>query len=71
MQRYAGKGSRGTYHAEAVVSGKPAERIVSYADEVDADLIIMLSRRYGTLRQLIFGSTTMDVVRLTSRSVGS
>jgi hypothetical protein len=69
VQRFIGRGSFIAYDTHAVVLGKPAERIVRYADEIDADLIIMPSRRYGTLRQLIFGSTTMDVVRLTTRSV--
>jgi nucleotide-binding universal stress UspA family protein len=52
-----------------VRAGNPANEIVQYAEEVNADLIVMPSRRHGIVRQLLFGSTTMDVIRNTGRSV--
>jgi nucleotide-binding universal stress UspA family protein len=51
----------------AVLSGRPAEKIAGYADSVDADLIVMPTRGHGLLGQLLLGSTTMDVLRMTSR----
>jgi nucleotide-binding universal stress UspA family protein len=50
-------------------AGDPAQEIVRYADEIAADLIVMPDRRYGVVRQLLFGSTTMDVIRRTRRPV--
>jgi nucleotide-binding universal stress UspA family protein len=43
--------------------------IVAYADHIDADLILMPTRRHGQLGQLLLGSTTMDVIRSTTRTV--
>jgi nucleotide-binding universal stress UspA family protein len=43
--------------------------IVGYADHIEADLILMPTRGYGPLGQLLFGSTTMDVIRSTPRAV--
>jgi nucleotide-binding universal stress UspA family protein len=42
---------------------------VEYADRVDADLILMPTRGRGLLGQILFGSTTMDVLRITDRPV--
>jgi nucleotide-binding universal stress UspA family protein len=52
-----------------IVPGRPAEMIVAYADHIEADLILMPTRGYGQLGQLLFGSTTMDVIRSTKRAV--
>ena len=47
----------------AVESGDPAERIVDYADEIDADLIVLGTHgRSGVTRRLI-GSVAENVVR--------
>jgi nucleotide-binding universal stress UspA family protein len=43
--------------------------IVGYADHIEADLILMPTRGYGPMGQLLFGSTTMDVIRSTPRAV--
>ncbi|WP_226004749.1 universal stress protein [Natrinema salinisoli] len=49
--------------------GSPHEQIIDYADEVDADLIVMGSKeRPGEYRQLL-GSVTDRVARLASRPV--
>ena len=50
-------------------AGNPPKEIVQYAEEVNADVVVMPSRRHGIVRQLLFGSTTMDVIRSTRRSV--
>ncbi len=52
-----------------VRAGDPALEIVRYADEIDAGLLVMPARRYGIIKQLLLGSTTMDVIRRTRRSV--
>lgn len=47
----------------AVESGDPAERVVDYADEIDADLIVLGTHgRSGVTRRLI-GSVAENVVR--------
>jgi len=49
------------------VTGRPAETIASYANHVDADLILLPTRGRGLLGQVLFGSTTMDVLRIANR----
>lgn len=56
------------YGAEEVesrsVSGNPAEVIVDYAAERNADLIITGSRGFGKLKRLMLGSTSARVAEL-------
>ena len=52
-----------------ILPGSPAQTIVDYADHIGADLIMMPTRGYGTMGQLLFGSTTMDVLRRTTLPV--
>jgi nucleotide-binding universal stress UspA family protein len=52
-----------------ILPGSPAQMIVAYADHIDADLILMPTRGHGQLGQLFLGSTTMDVIRSTTRTV--
>lgn len=52
-----------------VVPGKPAEKIASYANSIDADLILMPTRGRGFLGQILFGSTTTDLLRIADRPV--
>jgi len=52
-----------------ILPGRPAQTIVDYANHIDADLIIMPTRGHGILGQLFCGSTTMDVIRNTTRPV--
>lgn len=56
-----------TFPSHAVLRGKPAEKIASYADFIDTDLILMPTRGRGMLGQILFGSTTLDVLRLANR----
>ena len=49
-----------------VLIGKPAEQIVEYAHEVDADLIVMTTHGYSGLEHVVLGSTTESVLRKAS-----
>ncbi|MDY7093188.1 MAG: universal stress protein [Acidobacteriota bacterium] len=42
--------------------GNPAAEIVACADEVGADFIVMATRGFGSVGQMIFGSTTQKVL---------
>lgn len=52
-----------------VVQGKPAEKIAGYANSIDADLILMPTRGRGFLGQILFGSTTTDLLRIANRPI--
>jgi nucleotide-binding universal stress UspA family protein len=56
-----------TFSSHTVLRGNPAETIASYADFIDADLILMPTRGRGIVGQILFGSTTMDVLRIANR----
>lgn len=47
----------------AVESGDPAERIVDYADEVDADLIVLGTHGRSGIERRLIGSVAENVVR--------
>lgn len=47
--------------------GRPAEEIISTAEEEDASLIAMSTRGDGWFRELLLGSTTYDVARNVKR----
>ena len=51
------------------VSAQPAEGIVSAADEVDADLIVMSSKVLGGPRRMVLGSVADEVIRKSRRPV--
>jgi nucleotide-binding universal stress UspA family protein len=53
--------------AHTVLSGRRDETIASYAHSIDADLILMPTRGRGLFGQILFGSTTMDVLRIANR----
>lgn len=46
-----------------LVTGDPAERILAYASEVDARLIAIGTRGYGTVASLLVGSVSDAVIR--------
>lgn len=46
-----------------LVTGDPAERILAYASEVDARLIAIGRRGYGTVASLLVGSVSDAVIR--------
>jgi nucleotide-binding universal stress UspA family protein len=47
----------------AVVPGRPAAEIVRYAQEHGADLIVMGTHGYGTVRRFLIGSVADQVLR--------
>jgi universal stress protein A len=46
-----------------VLTGNPAEQIVAYAKENDAEMIIMTTHGYSGLEHVVLGSTTESVLR--------
>ncbi len=54
---------------EHLREGKPAEQISALAEELDADLVVVGSRRAGRIKRLITGSVSEGVVHRASRPV--
>ncbi len=54
---------------EHLREGKPAEEIIALAEELDADLVVVGSRRAGRTKRLIAGSVSEGVVHRASRPV--
>ena len=51
-------------HIESrVLHGDPSGKILSYANEIGADLIVMGSKAYGKVHRLLLGGVSEDVVR--------
>ncbi|CAM3011675.1 universal stress protein [Paenibacillus sediminis] len=46
-----------------MIQGSPAEAILNYAKEKDADVIVMGSRGLGTIREFVLGSVSHNVVQ--------
>ncbi|MFB6302546.1 MAG: universal stress protein [Haloferacaceae archaeon] len=51
------------------ISPPPAEGIVALADRVDADLVVMSSRKPGPAGEVLFGSVTESVLSNADRPV--
>jgi universal stress protein A len=47
----------------SVLTGNPADQVVAYAREVDAEIIIMTTHGYSGLSHVVLGSTTESVLR--------
>jgi nucleotide-binding universal stress UspA family protein len=54
---------RGINVRSEVLFGQPAEEIIDYADEEEADLIVMCTHGSSGLRRWVFGSVTDKVLR--------
>jgi nucleotide-binding universal stress UspA family protein len=52
-----------------ILHGDPADKIVKYADEIDADMIIVGGRGHGRLASALLGSVSERVARHSKRSV--
>ena len=52
-----------------ILHGDPASKIVKYADEIDADLIVMGSKGQGKLASVFLGSVSKHVVNNSKHSV--
>ncbi len=46
-----------------VLIGKPADKIVEYADSISAEMIIMTTHGYSGMKHVLLGSTTEGVLR--------
>ncbi len=54
--------------SEAVVrGGRPGEEILAYADEIDADVVVMGTRGVDAHERKMLGSVSQDVITQTSR----
>jgi nucleotide-binding universal stress UspA family protein len=52
-----------------LLRGTTVSQIVAYADELDADLIVVGSRGHGALTTALLGSVSLGVLRHTTRPV--
>ena len=52
----------GVCASKEILEGDPAEEIVRYAQEIDADLIVMGSRGLSTFGRLLLGSVSQKVL---------
>jgi nucleotide-binding universal stress UspA family protein len=57
-----------TATAEFLV-GWPPKQLARLAEEVDADLIVVGTRRLGPLKRVVLGSTSRELLKLTTRPV--
>ncbi len=57
-------------HIEShVLHGDPSNKILSYANEIGADMIVMGSKAYGKIQRILLGGVSEDVVRNAKCSV--
>lgn len=54
------------YHKK---TGSPAKEIVAFADEIDADLILIGNRGLGAFSRTLLGSVSNRVINLTNKNV--
>lgn len=62
-------GGRSLHVESQVLHGDPSAKILSYADQIGADLIIMGSKAYGRVQRFLLGGVSEDVVRNAKCSV--
>ena len=60
---------RGIEAEALLVQGPPARAILSEADDVDADMIVMVSHGYGAVFSALLGSVSKQVLRKSRRPV--
>jgi nucleotide-binding universal stress UspA family protein len=53
----------------ALLKGRPADEIVTYADTIDADLILVGSRGHGAIASALIGSVSRGVLHESRRPV--
>jgi nucleotide-binding universal stress UspA family protein len=51
------------------MEGDPAEEIMTYADEIGSDLIVVGRRGVGGFKRLLIGSTSSNIVKYANQSV--
>ncbi|MFC4360292.1 universal stress protein [Halobium salinum] len=60
-------GEQGVEVVEALQHGQPTERIITYADENNIDLLVLGTKRRPAEYRALLGSVTERVLRLTDR----
>ena len=60
---------RGIEAQTKLLAGDPAHEIVAYADEIDADLIVVGSRGLGTISSALLGSVSHKLLHAAKRPV--
>ena len=60
---------RGIFARTRLLAGDPAREIVAYADEIDADLIVVGSRGLGAIGGALLGSVSHKLLREARRPV--
>lgn len=65
LQSFAADNLKGFDHPihTRVLTGRPAEEIASYANEVNAEMIVMTTHGHSGVKHVILGSTTEAVLR--------
>jgi nucleotide-binding universal stress UspA family protein len=66
IQKVSQAGLNGTYK---VMEGDPAEEIMTYADEIGSDLIVVGRRGVGGFKRLLIGSKSSNIVKYANQSV--
>jgi len=59
----------GTVSEAHLLEGRPADAILDLAERIDADLIVVGSRGLGSVKRLLVGSVSLDVVHDADRPV--
>lgn len=62
-------GQRGVDAVTAVRQGRPDAEILSYAEQVDAGLLVLPTRGRGVVEETLFGSVAQQVLRRSERPV--
>jgi nucleotide-binding universal stress UspA family protein len=62
IEEYAAQHLAGLEVETAALAGVASQEVVRYAEGHDVDLIVMASRGYGPLRQILIGSTAERVL---------
>jgi nucleotide-binding universal stress UspA family protein len=60
---------RGIEAETKLLAGNPVKQIVTYADSIDADLIVLGSHGYGAISSVLLGSVSRGVLHATTRPV--
>ena len=60
-------GAAGVESDSAVRRGRPSEEILTFADEIDADLLVMGTRGVDDHERRMLGSVSQDVITETTR----
>lgn len=60
---------RGVHATPEFLVGWPPKQLARLADEIGADLVVVGTRRLGPLKRAVLGSTSRELLKLTTRPV--